>query len=363
MSLAVARRQLAARQPSMSSLVVRSPGGFEAACYDQRGHLVFWRYSAGGWHQMAQSTYPPDSADGPPSYDEHGVGVEGAVLPGMSDAVFIVTGPFSGDGTGNAVAFGNGPDGWGLLVQDGASRLRSSGTGSSSSDTGQYLSARFTGGLMETAVNSGAFSNAFGSGFPVRRQWRWSKDHLVLASDSVVTAATTSAPTGDVPVLPSAAPTDGTYGALLQYATVSDAHTTLGKDAHIDLAVAPARVSTACASKGMCAADATSATAHVTAGAQVRTAYPVVAEGRQKLITGPLWPLAGIAQSLWGEDSNTSFQPLETSPGGYRTRGATPWYIPATLHATEFRVGQGAPVEITFRNRSVTGVVLMAAAE
>ncbi|MFY7570193.1 hypothetical protein ACOT81_37855 [Streptomyces sp. WI04-05B] len=86
----------------------------------------------------------------------------------MSDAVFIVTGPFSGDGTGNAVAFGNGPDGWGLLVQSGVSQLRSSGTGSGSSDTGQYLSARFTGDLMETAVNSGAFSNAFGSGFPVR---------------------------------------------------------------------------------------------------------------------------------------------------------------------------------------------------
>lgn len=260
---------------------------FEAACYDQRGHLVLWRHSAGGWHQMAQSTCPPDSADGPPSYDEHGVGVEGAVLPGMSDAVFIVTGPFSGDGTGNAVAFGNGPDGWGLLVQSGVSQC-------------------------------------------VRR-----------------------AP-GAVPPTPASTCRPGSPVTLWKRRSTRG-HSRTPSD--------PASPSAACASKGMCAADATSATAHVTAGAQVRTAYPVVAEGRQKLITGPLWPLAGIAQSLWGEDSKTSFQPLETSPGGCRTRGATPWYIPATLHAPEFRVGQGAPVEITFRNRSLTGVVLMAPAE
>ena len=202
-SLAVARRQLESREPSMTSVVVRSAGGFQAICYDQHGHLVFLRPTAGGWHEAAQSTYPPDSGDGPPSYDEHGVHVRGALRPGMSDAVFIVTGPFSGDGTGNAVAYGNGPDGWGLLTQDGARRLRSSGTGAGSgTDTGLYFAARFTGGFLETAVDSGVFSSAFGSGFPIRRRWSWSEDHFALAGDSIVTASTATAPTGEAPSSP-----------------------------------------------------------------------------------------------------------------------------------------------------------------
>lgn len=42
--------------------------------------------------------------------------ITGALLPGMTDAIFIANGFFSGDGTGSYIAFTNGPHGWGTIA-------------------------------------------------------------------------------------------------------------------------------------------------------------------------------------------------------------------------------------------------------
>ena len=42
----------------------------------------------------------------------------GARLAGMTDATFIVTGLFTTDGTGNAVAYSTGIGGWGAIVTE-----------------------------------------------------------------------------------------------------------------------------------------------------------------------------------------------------------------------------------------------------
>ncbi|MDF3302480.1 hypothetical protein [Streptomyces tropicalis] len=312
---------------------------------------------------MAQSTYPPDAESGLGVENARGVKVQAAVLPGMSDAVFIVTGPFTGDGSANAAVYGNGAAGWGMLMPDGGHRrLTSSGTGSNTINEGLSFAVHFRDGFLETAENSGVFSTAFGSGFPIRRDWRWSKDHFVLDHDSIVTAAPASVPAREVPAAPSAPPSEGTFGGRLQDAVVDATRTVAGSDGRIKLTLAPVRVSTACAAANTCAAGDGTVTADFTADAQVRTLYPVTAGGRDQLITGPLWPLAGIAESLWGVDSSSNSQipALAVSPGYYQSKGAAPWYIPAGLHVSAFHVSRDLPVEITFHHGAVTEVAVLA---
>ncbi|WP_234543989.1 hypothetical protein [Streptomyces shenzhenensis] len=353
---AVAKKELKARVSPLTPVVVRTPGGYEAACYDEHGHITFWRRTASGWRELAQSVYPKDVADGPGSYDEHGVSVQGATPSGSADAVFIVNGPFTGDGSGNAVAFGNGPDGWGLLLPRKTGQLVSSGSGSSSINPGIYLSERFTQGMLETDENTGVFSTAFGAGFPLRRYWYGTKDRLVEKRDNIVTATTASAPQGTVPALPSAAPPDGTYGGLLVDATVADGHVQPGTDPQIKLTVQSSPVSPACAKTGSCRPSGEAGTTSVTAPADATTVYPVTADGRDASITGPLWPLTGLADSLWGEDSSTEISSPYTDPGYYKDRGNSPWHIPAALHATAFTVTRSEAVELTFRHGGLVDV-------
>jgi hypothetical protein len=353
---AAAERDLRSRVSPLTPVVVRTPGGYEAACYDQHGHITFWRRTATGWHELAQSMYPQDVGDGPGSYDEHGVGVQGAMLPGMNDAVYIVNGPFSGDGSGNAVTFGNGPDGWGRLAPSKPQQLISSGTGNSSLDPGIYSTERFSRGTLETEENTGVFSTAFGAGFPLRREWRGAADRLVEKGDNIVMASATSAPDGTVPALPSATPPDGTYGGLLIDATVEAGKARPGTGPRIKVTVQGSPVSAACAAAGTCRPGVNTGTASVTAAADAPTVYPVRANGRDAYITGPLWPLAGLADALWGPGSDPGIDSPYADPRYFKDRGNSPWYIPAGLHATAFEVVRGEAVELTFRDGVVTAI-------
>jgi len=353
---AAAKRELKAKVGSLTPVVVRMPGGYEAACYDQHGHITFWRRTAAGWHELAQSTYPQDVADGPGSYDEHGVGVKGAMLPGMTDAVYIVNGPFTGDGSGNVVAYGNGPDGWGVLLPHKAGQLISSGTGSAVLNPGIYLDDRFSQGMLETEQNTGVFSTAFGAGFPLRREWRGAKDRLVEKRDNIVTAAAASAPHGTVPALSSTAPPDGTYGGVLVDATVDSGHVRPGADPRIKLTVVGSPVSVACAAAGTCHPAQETGTTTLTAAAETATVYPVASAGRDSYITGPLWPLAGLADALWGPGSDPGIGSPYADPDYFKDRGNSPWYIPAALRATAFQVTKGEALELTFRHGALTEV-------
>ncbi|MFF2101157.1 hypothetical protein [Streptomyces sp. NPDC058202] len=357
---AAAEEELTTRVSPLKPVVVRTPNGYEAACYDQHGHITFWRRTASGWREIAQSVYPKDVGDGPASYDEHGVSVQGATPSGATDAVFIVNGPFTGDGSGNAVTYGNGPTGWGLLLPSKTGQLVSSGTGSSDINPGIYLSERFTQGMVETDENTGVFSNAFGAGFPLRRYWYWDKDRLVEKRDNIVTATAASAPAGTVPALPSSVPPDGTYGGLLVDVAVADGHLRPGTDPEIKLTVKSASVSPACAAKGQCSPSGGAGMKTVTAPADASTVYPVTADGRDSAVTGPLWPLSGLADSLWGEGSSADSSSPYADPGYYKDRGNSPWYIPEALHASAFRVTQGEALELTFRHGVLTCVQQLA---
>jgi hypothetical protein len=103
--------RLAALTPGQRHLLVAIPGGFEAISYDQSGHIGFWRNSGAAWLQVGASTYPYSSGIGAPA----DAAATGALLRDMQHATFIVTGVFTTDGSGNAVAYTTGPRGWGAI--------------------------------------------------------------------------------------------------------------------------------------------------------------------------------------------------------------------------------------------------------
>lgn len=112
-SLALVTAEFAAVAGSDRSEVVPVPGGFEAADLAD-GTVRFWahRDEAGAvWGVVGMSTYPADAGGG-----AHTATVAAAaLLTGMQHATFVVEGPFTGDSTGNALAYtADGAD-WGII--------------------------------------------------------------------------------------------------------------------------------------------------------------------------------------------------------------------------------------------------------
>jgi len=198
----------------MSEAVVRTAGGYEAATYDQHYHIAFWRFD-NSWHQMGASTYPMlPTQFGPPDAT-----VTGALLTGMNDATFIATGYFTGDGSGNAIAFTNGPHGWGTIAPGPDNTLVPTGAQSTDNSTpGIHYRVRFDAGNLVTVDENPFFSTAEGGEYPLTTHWEWTDGDFTDAHDTTFTAqiaaapSTVSARVGTCPALPS----NGTYAGYLE---------------------------------------------------------------------------------------------------------------------------------------------------
>jgi hypothetical protein len=216
----VAAAELArAAAPWKVTKLVSVRGGFEAATWSQKhctGGVRIWRWdeSAGRWSQIGETkvlVIEPIFPDciGP---------VLGGNVAGAPDAVFIVEGQYTGDGTGNATVVANGAHGWGVVDGATTSRIASTGHGALS-DPHQYDAVRwdaaFSHGLLETIDgNNGWFSDAAEAVFPYRTWWRGYARHFVNIHDDAFTARATQPPVMTSPTLPAGAcPREGTYAA------------------------------------------------------------------------------------------------------------------------------------------------------
>ncbi len=201
--------------PGMQHDIVSIPGGFEAATFDQAGHIDFWKSTAtGSWQRVGTSTYPML----PPEFGAPDVTVEGTLLTSMTDATFVAHGNFSGDGTGNAVAFTNGPKGWGVIAPGANNTLVATGRPSTDNTTpGNSFAETFNQGLLETTQQNYDFWAAIGSTFSLVTDWRWDGTHFVDAHDNVFRAKLVAAPNPAASPLPEntcpSSPSDGTYTA------------------------------------------------------------------------------------------------------------------------------------------------------
>lgn len=176
---------LAALSPGNGASVVGVPGGgydgMVTGIDGDAGQLSFWRYDT-SWHKVGTSTYPFD-----PSITTHPLAkpAPAALLLGMKHPVFVLTGTFSSDGfgpnreqgkkgTANAVAYTDGPDGWGVLTETTDGILASSGKGAGYGGPGLLYDASFVDGFLQTETEPNPQQPA------LAKLWSWDGAKLIV---------------------------------------------------------------------------------------------------------------------------------------------------------------------------------------
>lgn len=202
---------------------VAVPGGYEAAAWNQTGRVTFWKWTHASrtWDQVGGSTYP---VLGLP-FAKPRTTIAGALLTGMSDATFIANGYFSGDGTGNFIAFTNGSRGWGTIAPGPDDTLIPTGNKSTDNTTpGNSYTELFRGGYLEISEPGTLPFGPNGEEWQVERTYAWSAGEFRQISTTQFTAALTSPLPPTAPPFPAAscrAVRSGTYKNLAVSATTT----------------------------------------------------------------------------------------------------------------------------------------------
>jgi hypothetical protein len=127
------------------AVVALSDGTYQGASVNATGQVAFWHYDGSQWTDIGDSSYPEVS----PQHDTPKI--EGQLLPGMSNATFILTGDFSNDSTANAVAYTADQNGtWGEIASD-SGNLQPSGKADSNDNSNAFNDVYFSNGELETA--------------------------------------------------------------------------------------------------------------------------------------------------------------------------------------------------------------------
>lgn len=150
--------------------IVGIPGGYEAATYDQGGTIDFWHNatSSATWRQVGRSRYPYAEQLGAP----HAT-TRGALLRHMQHATFIVHGLFTGDASGNAVAFATGRQGWGAIKAERNGNIGPSGHAVGADQIGLSYDFSFSDGYLQTKDCPTNRPIAECGAHPVRKRWLW----------------------------------------------------------------------------------------------------------------------------------------------------------------------------------------------
>lgn len=171
-------QQLEAQTNGEAHVIVRVPGGYEAATYDQSGNIQFWHEPTTSirWTQVGRSTYPDIQQVGPPE-----ARVRGALLLGMRHATFIMDGNFTGDASGNAVAFTTGTHGWGAIKAESNGNIGPSGHPVGANLIGLSYGFDFVRGELETADCPANGIQAECGSHPILKRWVWNGTDFSLA--------------------------------------------------------------------------------------------------------------------------------------------------------------------------------------
>ncbi len=339
--------------PGLEHTVVAIPGGYEAAGYDEQGHIAFWKSAGLSWQKVGTSTYPVLPGEGVSTT------VTGALLTGMDDATFIATGYFTGDGSGNTIAFTNGAHGWGTVAPGPGNTLVPTGAASTDNTTpGIELAMRFSGGDLVTDVANSFFDVAEGDAYPLRTYWKWNGAGFADDHDNSFTAQAAPAPIPPPTTLTSCPnpPPDGTYRAYMTgedpgaYESGTSGVQTLVPDGQVHLLFQ--------SSATFASADACRATVSPTLPMTLRAA---TRSGGSSWVTAPAWFLAG---------AHTMANDLQT-PGG-----TPPYVVPPALGITTITSNLGTPLfaaaaqaspptltygSVTFSGGTVTALALLPA--
>lgn len=202
-----ARAALQRLAPGQSFTVVRVGTGWQGATADSSQTITFWTGTS-KWTKAGTSTFPE-------SLDRKTPLLQSRLLTGMPNAVFIATGEFTGNGTGNAVAFARNGS-WSVL-QEKSDDLAPFGNGGSRS-TGLFLAIDFTTSGLRTSSMWGpeaTASFAAQKDRPIIRTYQGNDWALTGVGDNFVEGLVTNA--ADLPNLQdlpaSGTIADGNYSA------------------------------------------------------------------------------------------------------------------------------------------------------
>ncbi len=164
------RRSALAARAGGTQVMVRVGDGYEAATFDQVGHIAFWHDGADStqWRQVGSSRYPYVPQVGAPH-----ASARAAVLTGMAHATFVVSGYFTGDSSGNAVAFTTGAKGWGAIKAEANGNIGPSGAAVGHDQIGLSYGFAFHHGLLETRDCPANRPISDCGRYSVVKLWRW----------------------------------------------------------------------------------------------------------------------------------------------------------------------------------------------
>lgn len=353
--------QRAARGQAVT--VVATDAGFEAATYDQHGHLDFWADTSGSWTRQAARTYPGSAG--------RGVTVSGALLPGMPDATFVLDSPgLVEDDSARAVVYARGGSGWGILSRKGSALVPAGHPAVSAQAL--FFGAWLLPAGLRTSVESETTAEAIaGSVNPIVDYWRWSNGRFVLARNNTLTAAVQPPPQSTVSPLPWGVPRTGTYGGVLQGVVFGPAFPGGAQEAVV-LYVLPTTLNPACLRANECLVPNKSGALPVmrfTLDGQAPVEYAATGTGGTEVhVSGPAWFLALVDPFPVGNDLDPSNSQYSTwpadpavilggSPSDYARQGAAPWYIPPRLGLKSFGVIEGY-AQFTFKDSRLTHVAV-----
>jgi hypothetical protein len=329
---------------------VAVPGGYEAAAWNKTGRVTFWKWTStsGAWRHVGASTYPVLPGPKTPAT------ITGALLTGMRDATFIANGTFSGDGTGNFIAFTNGPRGWGTIAPGPAGTLIPTGNKSTDNTTpGNSYTERFHDGNLEISEPGTLPFGPNGEQWQVDRTYSWSAGAFRQVSTTQFTAALTQPLPATAPPFPTAscqAVRSGTYKAH-----AVSASTTFTSGTSLSTPYLPASVVLHVRGNGL------------TRGCDftVRPDFPVVisasAHSGTAWITAPAWVLT---HGTNGTQDIGDLLPGTQLPGQdglgaieFQDPSDSPYYIPKSLGIRQ--IGPlGSPV-ISIHNGQLTALTLL----
>jgi hypothetical protein len=336
-------------------------GGYEAASWMDSGAVTFWKWTPATltWKAVGTSSYPilPGPDAGPTR------SIVGKTLPGMTDAVFIANGQYSGDGTGSYIAFSNGPKGWGTLVPQPDGTLAATGNRSTDNGTpGNSYSERFDGNLIERANPSELPYGTNGSEWMVIKEWKWGGTQFVLDHSNIFTAQAAASPpaVASVPVIPlntcPAKPPDGTYAAWQSYATASFANIgrTIGQEPRqVEISMTQSAIGDG-PGLGICRFDVSP---------YLSVTIPVGTASGSEWITAPAWILSRGTPSnheIWDDLQGSRLDdPNQTSWSyAFSNPDGSPYFIPLALGVVSLPQAGLGHVIVTIRGGMLTSLVI-----
>lgn len=352
--------QSAAAKPTESRLLHASgmpratapitvPGGYQAAAWDEAGHVTFWKWTAGAgrWSQVGASTYPV--VRGEPIDTT----ITGAVLPGMTDATFIAHGFFSGDGTGSYIALTGGLRGWGAIAPGpGEGTLIPTGNASTDNATpGNSYAELFNDGDLDRIDPGSLPFGPNGEEWQIERSYAWRGEEFRQVSTTQFTARPANPLPQTALALPAACQgaQSGIYQDFMAIAT-----TTFRTP--IKAASLPASVTLRVQDDGPWAAECTFT---------VAPNFPVVISAQTSSgttwITAPAWALT---QGTNDNQDIGDLLPGAQLPGQdglgaieFEDPGSSPYYIPQSLGISQ--IGPlGTPI-INIHNGRLTALTLL----